>query len=319
MKRQWFSYLAALCLAAFAAPAAGGETPNYYGGNQQVSYDAMSETNARLAQLEAELAAIRNSGGNGGGCIESACNECCDTCPYFYFGYEATILKPYFSQAFWGPTNADYGYGNRFILGYEGGSGLGVRMRYWMFNEGFNVEDPIFFDAESIQLDMDVFDLEATLTERLCNWDLRVSGGVRYARWGQELEFDLDFIGIDLAGDFDVFFEGIGPTVAIEAVREFGCRGFYLVGNARASVLYGKVFARLYDDNIVVASTSIDGETTFVFENQLGVGWARELGRSELHLRLVWESQFWLNNTMSELFSTNLGFTGPTASLELRF
>ena len=66
----------------------------------------------------------------------------------------------------------------------------------------------------------------------------------------------------------------------------------------------------------------IDDELVVVFESQLGVGWARELGRAELHVRTVAESQFWLNDTFADPFvgiGSNLGLIGAALRMELRY
>ncbi len=239
----------------------------------------------------------------------------------FYVGYELTALRPYLSNAgstggfaFPGPVgfDDDYGFGHRFVVGYDGGSGLGARFRYWFYNHGhdFVASPPAAAAvAGSVGIDLDVLDLELTLDEQLRNWNLMLSGGFRYGRAGLS--------GLNPGGS-ELFFEGVGPTVAIEARRKFGDRGLHLIGNFRVALLYGDW------NNYLNGATpaKVEDEITTVFENQLGVGFTRDLGFATVTLRTVWETQFWLNDTLADEsngIGSNLTFAGPTSSVELRF
>ena len=103
---------------------------------------------------------------------------------------------------------------------------------------------------------------------------------------------------------------GLGPTVSLEGTRCIGDRGFYVVGNARAATLFGEFF---------LGGVTIDDDLTAILENQLGIGWKRELGRVDLNIRALWESQIWLNPMLAGAGGTNWGFTGPTLGVEARF
>ena len=139
-----------------------------------------------------------------------------------------------------------------------------------------------------------------------------VSGGVRYGRMG----LNLGTLGIGL-GNGELAFEGVGPTVSLEATRAFGDRNLYLIGNARTSLLFGD-----WNDYPFAFALSIDDELTTVFESQLGVGYTCDLRCGTLTLRTVWETQFWMNDTIADDFNgfgSNLGFAGPTSTFELKF
>jgi hypothetical protein len=275
---------------------------------QDLSY---AELAARLTALESQLQTQQTdfaSYNTGGGPEQFGCKDCSKTvcncgCPAWYAGYEITFLRPYISDANgFGPFGDDYGTGHRFVLGYDNGSGLGARVRYWTYNHNH----PTAVGAPAVHIDMDVLDGEVTLQETMHNWNLLVAGGLRYAR----LAFDV--------GAGDVYFEGIGPTVALEATRNIGSRGVYLIGNFRASTLFGDI--RSPGPGPFALGPSED-EITLVLENQLGVGWSREFGRGIMNIRGVWESQFWMNDTFADSFNgagSNLGFSGPTASIEFR-
>ncbi len=220
------------------------------------------------------------------------------------FGYELMFLRPYVSNITLGPGfNNQYGLGHRLTLGAEGSGGVGARVRYMTYEQ-----DHAFIPPAPVTLDIDVdmLDAEMTLRERMRNWDLLVSGGFRYGRNAYNL------------GPATVYFEGTGPTVSLEATREFGTRGFYLVGNARGSLLIGRI---VNPAGILGGPPVLNDELTTMLEGQLGIGWARELGRGELHVRALWETQFLFNDTFADPFvglGSDLGLSGITFGVEYR-
>ncbi len=317
IRKIWATCLAGLVSVAGAASAHA----------EQASYAELAE---RLAQLEAQMEA-QSVGlvsyqhcdvAAGSGCSDcdygpahvghGACSTGCGcapiTCrtPAWYAGYELTFLRAHVGSSVFAPLGWDeeYGAGSRFVLGYDHGNGIGGRLRYWMFNHGL--------DANVVPLglgiDMDVADAEVTLQNRLSKWDLLLSGGVRYAR----TEFS--------APGFETYFEGVGPTISLETTRQVGRRGFYLLGNLRTSVLLGEIHNDFFLDT--------EGESMVVLENQLGVGWSREIGLGELNIRSVWETQYWYSSSLGEIpgivgpvtpISNSLALSGPTLAIELRY
>lgn len=310
----------ATCLASLVVVLALGTTA---ARAEQASYAELAE---RLAQMEAQLEAqsiglvsYQNYGGPAAsGCSDCdystpqgghfACGTACGcapiTCrsPAWYAGYELTLLKAHISgNEFGGDWDDEYGAGNRFVLGYDHGNGVGARLRYWMFNHGLDTDDGL----DTVAIDMDVADAEITLQNRLASWDLLLSGGARYAR-----------TAFSAYGD-SIYFEGVGPTVSLEARRNLGRRGFYLLGNLRTSVLLGDVHSTDFFGNV-------EGEAMFVLENQLGMGWSREIGMGELNIRSTWETQYWHNSSFGDdvygyPISSNLALGGPTFAIELRY
>ncbi len=270
-----------------------------------------SDLVSRITALETELqktsdVQLASCDGEASCGFATSCRPSCCACSAWYFGYEMTALQPYVSDITLaaGSYDDEFGFGHRLTIGYDGGSGMGARLRYWFYNHGHDTVPPAAPD--SLGIDMDVIDLELNLTEQLRNYNLMISGGVRYARMG------LNSTIIDTAFPRLVF-EGGGPTAALESTREFGDRGLYLIGNIRGSLLFG---------DLVFQGNKYQDETTVVLENQLGVGMTRNLGRATLNLRTVWETQVWLNDTMADVgigFGSNLGFGGPTSSIELRY
>ncbi len=251
------------------------------------------------------LTSCDSEGCDSAGCCSTGATSVCCTSSSWYVGYELTVLRPYISNSVLGVNFDDeYGFGHRLVAGYDGGSGMGARLRFWFYNHGHDI-----LPAGSVGIDMDVLDLEFTLDEQMCNWDIMVSGGARYGRVGLATGL---FNG---GGEF--FFEGVGPTVSLEATRAFGDRNLYFIGNARTSLLFGD-----WNDYPFAFALKIDDELTTVFESQLGVGYTCDLRCGTLTLRTVWETQFWMNDTINDEFNgvgSNLGFAGPTSTLELKF
>ena len=154
MKVNW---MLAACSASLAACLLIGPTVVQA---EDLSY---SELAARLTALESELQTQRTdfaSHSSGGGPEQFGCKDCSKTAcdcggPAWYAGYEVTFLKPYVSDNVFAPGwGDDYGTGHRFVIGYDNGSGLGARVRYWMYNH--NHQDAT--GAPALNIDMDVLD-----------------------------------------------------------------------------------------------------------------------------------------------------------------
>lgn len=238
------------------------------------------------------------------GC-STCCKSSCCACPAFFIGYELTVLQPYISEHGTGvPFDDEFGFGHRLTAGYDGGSGMGARARYWFYNHGHDILTGM---GSSVGIDMDVLDLEVNFYEQLRNFDLMISGGARYGR----AELTSPGTAFGFGGD-RFFFEGIGPTAALETTREFGDRGMYFIGNVRAALLFGDIHEPAF-------GPKAEDDTTLVFESQLGVGMTRDLGGATLNLRSVWETQVWRNDALTQDLGTSLGFGGPTSSVELRY
>jgi len=303
-RRKIVAWLASLAMAIMLAPSIAGA--------EEMSYSAlMSRIDALEAQLQQQHADFvsyemggaqkddgdgkRDGNGKGNGKGKGGGDRS------VYAGYEATILRPYLSS---NPTPSGYdngyGVGHRFTLGGENDNGVGVRMRYWLFNHGHAFEPPV---PGTANIDMDVLDLEATLRGQLCNTDLLLSGGVRYGRLGLSY------------GAPEIYFEGTGPTVSLQASHDVGSRGLSLIGNLRGSLLIGEI----HDNGIPVIPKGpggqIDDEITTVLESQLGVGWTRCGRLGELSIRALWETQFWLNDTLANPYTTAPGGIGSNLAL----
>jgi hypothetical protein len=233
---------------------------------------------------------------------------------------EITFLQPAISgaQSVFGSgtgrlLDTSYQTGIRYVLGYVSDSGLGVRGRYWSFDNNSDYAPP--FAPAVFGIHVQAADAEVTMSQRLRHMDLDVSAGLRYGT----LEYTNP--PLTLYGPGSVKFEGFGPTASINARRSLGGSGFSLFGNVRGSLMIGDIKTGSLLLNIPAGT--LEDELMTVFENQLGVAWNYHLpNHMLLEVRTAWETQYWMNTTLEDDFygiGSNLAFMGPTLGVELRY
>ncbi len=271
-----------------------------------------------VAQQQQELAAFRTAGyatgvGYATGTDDYSCGKCAPRCydptsrrGGVYAAADLTFLRPYVGGEALrsiltpspgpGGLEAEYPFAPRIIIGYEGARGLGIRARYWFFDQDFALEGV----APTFGIDMDVLDLEATIRQDFGSWDLQFAGGVRYGR--EEMSYNGD----------QICFEGTGLTVAAEVMRPVYNSNWSLLGNFRGSLLYGET----RDTGILWVGPSAN-EIMQVWEMQLGVEYAREMSAGEVAIQFLWEVQYWENAPIA-VYMSDLGFSGPTLKVEFR-
>jgi hypothetical protein len=234
----------------------------------------------RLASLEGEAAAAPEAAAHGdygccnGGCCngcgcDTCCGGCCDSCFCssgcgWVGGVGLYWVKPNWSgnDAFvaGGPGNQvrnyafdyDYEIAPLAWVGYVGDTGFGVRARWWEFDHsatvnqgGFNgfLGVPVAGVNTSFQnnIDLDVWDLEATQSVNLGCVTMVGSAGIRYLHIAQRTNTFVFAPGVGsgpaIFGGHN--FDGYGPTLSLELRRAVGCSGLALYGNARGSILFG--------------------------------------------------------------------------------
>jgi hypothetical protein len=238
---------------------------------------------------------------------------------------EVTFLRPHLagSPSFFASAGAatrfidsDYQTNVRYQLGYKSDSGVGIRGRYWSYDHDFSYVPP--WTPGQYGIALSATDLELTLDQRLRHFDLEVSAGVRYGNLvysnGTPTLFGLIGVG-------RLTIEGIGPTASIGARRALGNSGFSVFGSLRGSVLVGD----LRNGSVLwnMPSGKIEDEIMTVAENQMGVAYTRTLSNNMVfELRTGWETQYWMNSTLEDDFygiGSNLGLSGPTVAVELKF
>lgn len=260
-------------------------------------------------------------------------------------GFEMTFLKPHINAAesiaiipglpLTEIEDNEYNASPRFWLGYVGDSGLGWRIRWWEFNHTLNGEtfeivgiDDILVDSLG-GLEVEALDIEMTQEIDLGLWDMTVGGGVRYGRTEHvtaQLYDDVlmaEFDDLALASDFD----GIGPTLFAEMRRPVGCNGFALVGNMRASLLFGEdKLAAGFDDTdegLLLVETAQDN-VVGVLEAQLGGEYSSDIGcGTRVFARGMAEGQLWtdatrqINIAANSIESSDIGLVGLTFGIGL--
>ncbi len=236
-----------------------------------------------------------------------------------FFEAEASFLRPYLSGARSSATSTggkwldpSYGTATRLKLGYESDSGLGFRGQYFSFNHGNDIAST--FGGGSVGLKMDVIDAEVTLKNSFRNWDLGVSGGVRYGYLGINGDGVVIFPG-------QLTFEGIGATASIDGRRKLGNSGLTLFGSLRGSLLLGEIHNGQPVSGL--AYGSIEDEIAQVIDHQMGIAWTVPTNtKAQLRVKAAWETQFWLNDTIADDFfgiGSNVALSGPSVALEVRF
>ena len=289
------------------------------------------------------------------------CDTCCVDEGGLYGVYENVIVTPYFSnnvafaERIAGPAglannptrnrhfNWDMNYSPRFEIGYLSGEGMGARVRYWQFEHSsdlryavpagniatvasggaiLNVANPNTL-AETQSLETRVLDLEAMKRWQDCQNTVTGSFGLRYARLDQQVTAQsLTAAGAlfaQLASKHD--FEGIGPTISIEALRRFNCSNLGVFVNVRGSLLYGE--SNRHAQNAPGAGAALfvqnigrnDQDLVTVGEMQLGLDYKRD----SFFARVALEAQYWVNGgapavtgAAGDDTEADLGFLGVT-------
>lgn len=237
-----------------------------------------------------------------------------------YFATEVSFLRPYLSGARSSSTSTggkwidpSYGTATRFMLGLRDETGLGLQLRYTGFNHGADLAN--VFGGGGFGVKLDSLEAEVTLRERFRRWDLDLGAGIR---WGQ----------FAITGDGVVTFpgrltyKGIGPTFSVNGRRQLGSSPFSLLANFRGGLLLGEIHNTHPARGLAIGG--VEDEIAFALENQLGLAWSRPVFNDSMmmEVRAVWETQFWLNETISDDvygIGTNLGLSGPSVALELRY
>jgi hypothetical protein len=197
--------------------------------------------------------------------------------------------------------------------------------------------------AAASDLDLDVWDFEATKLWRGPNWEILGAAGVRYAHLAQNyLAASSGLLGGASAEFLDSGhnFNGAGPTVAVDVRRLFGNSGFALYSNARGSLLFGSAQHRVGRQTVSSTTglvTAFDESAAFqasvmpVGELEFGAAYRRDLGRADILVEIGLVGQTWLgagNASNSSILNNgafnadntgNLGLIGMAFRFGLNF
>lgn len=334
MKRIAIAITVVCCLSAWSANAATVEGPP-----QIYSDDAGTELAAEVEALRAELDDLWfHAAESGLGGLHHYC-QCCSA-PGWFAGADLAVLKPYFGGGvlfggdLQGSPTFDYYATPRLYVGHRGPSDMGLRMRYWTFDQA---ADPLVLADDfgstttlTSALDIQTLDLEVTkvLFVSGVHWDL--GAGVRYGRVESRRTFQaLNEPPVpDLTGIKELDFEGLGMTFSIEGRNQIGNSNLSVVGTLRASLLVGDqdLYAESrIEEQMFQFDGSFRDKMVPIIEPQVGLEWVMPTKRGRLFLRAMIEGQWW-TNAVTAVFDTgevvmtqevnaeDIGFIGGTLS-----
>jgi hypothetical protein len=206
--------------------------------------------------------------------------------------------------------------------GYTFLNGIGVRARYWHFDQGADEEyrndvadhrietagplglrlistgsvatpDTVLIDSE---LKTTVFDFEATTECCFCEWSLLLAGGIRYTHMAQEYHaVRIDSTGVeqDRLVSFHNF-NGAGPTAAFEVRRSTGWFNIDLYGGTRASLLFGHGKQEAHTRGGTFRDAGYQHDDLMpVLETELGVEWRGAVPYGEVFVQTALVGQAW--------------------------
>lgn len=261
------------------------------------------------------------------------------------------------------PLEENHDPSHRVWLGVAGANDVGLRATYWNYDQqadpfqvvssgptglGTGTRIPsatvtsVIFPATitsalpgdilTVQngLDVDTLDVEGTLDLQFGYTDLRIGGGMRHASVEQTYRSSILRGGAEEASlNWLRKFEGIGPTISVDARRQLGNTGLSAVGRARGALLYGeKTIQReatgtiaapvpsLVLPNGAPASVAMTEGEDFAAAIELGLGaeWRHDLGNfGHFYIQGMYEGQLW--TAAGEPTLTFLGFEGLNLSL----
>lgn len=254
-------------------------------------------------------------------CFATGCDGCdavcCRSDANFYIGVEFGVLKPEVDRLrVPGTANPQtlkpdhsYEFAPRFFGGFQTCEGWGGQVSYWTLETGANGTNlpNVFHD-----LDLQTVDVDFTKTFELGDLSLQVGAG---GRWG-EIESNY-FSIVNPNQRLTTDFEGTGPTAVLNIRRPLGSGGWAVVGEGRASFLYGDTSV----DAPLVPGLTIGDEWVDIWEGRVGIEWngPTASGNAQFFARALFEGQYWNVPSVGPAGSPDLNFLGPTVSVGFVF
>jgi hypothetical protein len=154
---------------------------------------------------------------------------------------------------------------------------------------------------------MDIWDFDVTQRVEVCHFDLTFGGGIRYMRIAQDYDLSQDkpafapFLAANVAWSARNSFNGGGPILVLNGVRQIGSSGFGLYANSRAGVLFGPKHETASTTVVFggavagTATATSDNESTIgLGEIELGAQWGRNMGSFSPFVRVGFEGrEYW--------------------------
>ncbi len=219
-------------------------------------------------------------------------SPCVSPARRWYAGGEIILAKPRFED---GAEEDEQGAVMDFLhlhatprvwLGVVDEQGLGLRTRFWRFEDVSNADRvlhvPLQGDYAGMEIEAYTIDAEITQQFCICQWDAIVASGVRYASLEQKI----------VAADADDYraklFHAIGPTLSLDLHRSLGRFGFAWIANARGSLLVGE--ARWSAPNRIHHTDDLGA----ILDMQIGLQWTRCFPRlGKVAVRGTYDQQNW--------------------------
>ena len=209
----------------------------------------------------------------------------------------------------------------RLTLGWVSNNGLGIRTRYWDYDQSSSGAS-----SPPDRIDVDTYTIDIELFERICLnncWSLEISGGLRYNEFE---ELILDQPGTEGFGIRLNAFDAWGGVAGLEVTRSLGRLGGLYARSRGAILMDNKFVGNLQPINQVAQVAILQDTTQGMTELALGYEFNRCLNSGALlTFRAGWEWQNWFNysTSFSEVTQQGLnagvmggpsdvGFAGPT-------
>lgn len=256
-------------------------------------------------------------------CFEPGCDGCdalwgCTRADAtFYFGTEFGVLRPEVDRLRGAGTanpsslkpDHSFEFAPRFFGGFQTCEGWGGQISYWELETGASRTNlpQVLHD-----LDLQTVDVELTRTCEAGEWSIQLGAG---GRWG-----DIESSYFSLVSPnqrLTTNFEGTGPTAVLNLRRPLGSGNWALVGEGRASFLYGNTSV----DAPLAPGLQIGDEWVDIWEGRAGVEWTgpSASGNALFFVRALFEGQYWNVPSVGPAGSPDLNFLGPTLSVGFVF
>jgi hypothetical protein len=241
-----------------------------------------------------------------GCCEEGFCGSdcgCAQPAGFCYAEAQLMFMRTHVSNDVVGKLSEKHELAPRFILGYEGAGGVGIRGRYWMYDE---VTPNLDVPSADLGVNFDVVDIEGTTRFTTSRTDLVFAGGFRWLN--AEFEVDDDSISSEMPG--------ITFAADLRTMLCGSCESQWSgVCGARWSLLGGDWEG---DSNALLVETRDDNlDVTEIYG---GFEYLRRYGNCDVYARLVYEVQNWHSDALGENSATDsIGFVGPGLHLGAAF
>jgi hypothetical protein len=266
---------------------------------------------SRVIQLESDVAGLRALLDQASSKRDSDFLECetyCDTQGWIA-GYEATFFKYYAARGVSGflgtDIRFDYEPAPRVWIGYVGPTGVGIRARYWEYEEADFSLTAGGRQVDTLRIDTHVFDLELTNWIEIGRyWSALVTAGGRYV----DYEETRQTTGTIVVGQTSQFTsDNSGGTLGAELHAHVTSNGT-LFASGRSSVVFGDYVERA---GATLFTVREDLDTLhFMWDSQLGAEWRWERPRTDIFIRVAAEVQYWTDF----VDETSIGFAGFTTA-----